>query len=1077
MKSQSKGQLYFYLHNQILIIIYAVLLVTTLINEAIGQKATIEEGVQSIPTYPYFDPNPIPSLGINHKVSAYYPYFIFDGYSDKKNDQDWKVVTLENDYIKVTVLPEVGGKVMGAIEKSTGKEFIYINHVMKFRAIGIRGPWTSGGIEHNFGLDLGHAPWTASKVDYLMKENADESVSCIVGGLDLASRTQWRVDIRLPKDKAYFETRSIWYNPTPLHDSYLSWEIAAYKGTDDLQFYFPGTYYIGHDGDVHKWPINAEGRNLSLYKENNFGTSKSYHTAGVFPNWFGGYFHNSNFGSGHWSSYDDAPGKKLWIWSLARDGAIWEDLLTDGDGQYIEAQSGVKLNQAHPWGGFNTPYNQLFMRPYYTETKSDFWFPVKETGGMVTANPNGTLNLASTENELKISFCSNVDIYDSIIVKSGEKTILSELLVLKPMQVYQKTVSLRGGDDEVIRVDIGQNLLNYTSDIEEIKIDRPTETPVDQDFNSAEHLFRQAEDMYSMRDYQSAIKTYEACLAKEPTHSRALTKLAEIYYRQAQYEKGLAYARKVLENNTYDPGANFIFGVMHKAMGNMTMAKEAFSVSVRSMEYRSASYVQISGLHLQTGNYAKASEYARKALDYNKYNVAAYEFLSTSYRKQNEVKKAEETLELLLEIDPLNHYAHFEQYLLNPSNELLSIFTSAIRNELPHESYLELALIFANQNLTEEAIIVLEQAPDYPIVKYWLAYLTRKTDRIKSEQYLAHAIKISPKMVFPFRLETIPVLRWAIEQNPSWKTKYYLGLVYWKALQINDAINLFEQCGNSPNYAIFYVSRGLLLQNDKHLSAGKDFEKAKKLNEGEWRTWYYLNKYFERTRDIKRQIEVSKRMFALFPDNPIVGIANAQALLNANNIKECLKVLKEVNVLPAEFANSGHGIFEKANISKALSFIELKKFKKAIEYLKNSKKYPENLGSGAPYEPDHRLQDIILAYCENQLENKNMADKHYQQIIDYSEKHLMDKNNSANAYISLLVLKSLGKIEEANSKIKNWKLGADTSAPDVQWMLAKFNNDEEKVKNLESEIVANLLENSKFTLFLRAIHIIETNVD
>ena len=181
-----------------------------------------------------------------------------------------KLITLENDFINVTILPEVGGKVWGAIEKSTGREFIYLNHVLKFRAIGIRGPWTSGGIEHNFGLDLGHAPWTSSPVDYILKENPDGSVSCIVGGLDLASRTQWRVNIKLAKDKAYFETRSMWYNPTPLHDAYLSWENAGFKATDDLQFYFPGNYYIGHDGAVNPWPIDNEGRNLSVYKENNF---------------------------------------------------------------------------------------------------------------------------------------------------------------------------------------------------------------------------------------------------------------------------------------------------------------------------------------------------------------------------------------------------------------------------------------------------------------------------------------------------------------------------------------------------------------------------------------------------------------------------------------------------------------------------------------------------------------------------------------------------------------------------------------------------------------------------------------
>ena len=171
-------------------------------------------------------------------------------------------------------------------------------------------------------------------------------MSCIVGGLDLASRSEWRVKINLPKDKAYFETEALWFNPLPLHQAYLSWENAAFKATDDLQFYFPGNYHIGHDGFASPWPINDKGRDLSVYKNNNFGGSKSYHVVGDYRNWFGGYWKNSSFGFGHWSSYDEVPGKKLWIWSLSRDGAIWEDLLTDKDGQYIEAQSGVKLNQA-----------------------------------------------------------------------------------------------------------------------------------------------------------------------------------------------------------------------------------------------------------------------------------------------------------------------------------------------------------------------------------------------------------------------------------------------------------------------------------------------------------------------------------------------------------------------------------------------------------------------------------------------------------------------------------------------------------------------------------------------------------
>ncbi len=166
-----------------------------------AQEARIYEKSQQIKTYSFWDPDPVPILKNNKTI---YPYFRFDGYSTQAETKPWNVVYLENPYIKVAVLPEVGGKVYGAIEKSTGYDFIYQNSVLKFRDIGLRGPWTSGGIEFNFGVQ-GHAPTTASPVDYLLKENKDGSVSCFVGALDLASRTQWSVEIRLSKDAASFQ--------------------------------------------------------------------------------------------------------------------------------------------------------------------------------------------------------------------------------------------------------------------------------------------------------------------------------------------------------------------------------------------------------------------------------------------------------------------------------------------------------------------------------------------------------------------------------------------------------------------------------------------------------------------------------------------------------------------------------------------------------------------------------------------------------------------------------------------------------------------------------------------------------
>ena len=1059
--------------------LFFIIISSFAMTEIFGQKAQIKEEVKTIKTYPYSDPNPIPTLGINSKVAAYYPYYIFDGFSDQGIDKGWKVVTLENDFIEVTVLPEVGGKVMGAIEKSTGKEFIYLNHVLKFRSIGVRGPWTSGGIEHNFGLDLGHAPWTAAEVDYVLKENEDGSVSCVVGGLDLASRSQWRVEIRLPKDKAYFETNAMWYNPTPLHDAYLSWEVAAYKGTDDLQFYFPGTYHISHGGDVSPWNIDEEGRDISLYRENNFGGNKSYHVAGMYPNWFGGYFHDEKFGSGHWSPYDDAPGKKLWIWSLAGSGAIWEDLLTDEDGQYIEAQSGVKFNQASPDGGFTTPYDQLFMRPFYTETKSDYWFPVKSTGGMVDASPNGTLNLVTSGDSLHISFCANVTIEDTLEVRSDSELIISEFIELNPMGLYNKSILLPQADQKIITIDIGKHLVNYTTDASANAIDRPTETPKDQDFNSAEHLYRKAEDMYSMRSYAEALEAYMACLEKEPQHSRALSKVAELYYRKGQYEEGLSYAYRALENNTYDPGANFISGVIHKAMGNRVLAKEAFSVSVRSMEYRSASYAEIAGLYLHDQNYKRAKKYALNALDYNRYNITAHELLITILRKLNEEDKAQKRVEVLLEIDPLNHYAHFEEYLLDPLAEKLSAFNAGIRNELPFETYLELALAYVDRGLNDEAIKILEQSPAYPTVKYWLAYLNRKISPSESKEYLKEAVEMSPHLVFPFRLETIPVFQWAQQEIDSWKTSYYLGLIYWKIRQEEMAKVEFKKCGNQPDYGIFYTSRGILFE--KGNSIEDDFKRAVKLSEDEWRTWYYLSSHYEKTNAFDQQLDVSGQMYARFQDNPVVGIAHAKSLLNSRQFHECLKVLAEVNVLPAEFANSGHSIYERACISVALDLIEKKKYRKALDYIKKSREWPENLGSGRPYEPDNRLQDFIQMHCEAKLGNDKLADKYHQEIIEYSRAHWNAGRNMINTYLSVLAFQRAEKTEELALAMKNWEeklnyqrdwsLSNGADSKEVQWVLAKYEGDEGSAKRLEEGITEND-PGSYFAIVLRSVSLL-----
>jgi tetratricopeptide (TPR) repeat protein len=589
--------------------------------------------------------------------------------------------------------------------------------------------------------------------------------------------------------------------------------------------------------------------------------------------------------------------------------------------------------------------------------------------------------------------------------------------------------------------------------------------------------------MNAMREYNQALEHYLECLMKESTHSRALYRIAELYYRRAEYSEGLRFAKMILENDTYDGAGNFICGMILRRLGRLNQAEETFSVAARTMEYRSAAYLEIAGLKIQKEDFPGAVNYAKKALDFNRYNIAAYELLATSYRKLNNFHESEHTLDVLLEIDPLNHYARFEQYLLNPEDANLTSFKSLIRNELAHETYLELAVEYVNQGLEGEAIKVLEQSPRYPIVYYWLAYLYRNTSEEKSNLYLNKAEEMSPFLVFPHRLETIPILTWAVEKDKSWKSKYYLGLIYWHILQGEKAAELFEQCGDIPDYAPFYIARGSLFLDiqSEYCHPCNDFSAAVKIDPEEWRTWHYLVNFLQANGAFQNEVENSEKAYDKFPGNPVIGTDHAKALLNSGRYKECLRVLEKVKILPQEGAHEGHDIFELANLSLAVEMAERGKYREALKYVGNSGNWPENLGAGKPYEPDTRFQDYISAYCYEKLDKQNLADDCYNKIMTFSLNEGGQYGEPVNLFIANHILTDHGKKEEADmamlkwkteqDSLCNWQISSGSSSPKAQWLISSYFGEDARASELEKEIVSVPAEN-RFRLFLRAYNLI-----
>lgn len=987
-------------------------------------QATITETSKIFKTYPYSDPDPVA------KITKYYPYFRFDGFTNNSVEKEWKIVTLENDYIKVFVAPEMGGKVLGAIEKSTGEEFIYYNKVVKFRDISMRGAWTSGGIEFNFG-SIGHAPTTASPVNYILRNNDDGSVSCIVGAPDITAHTEWRIEIRLPANASYFETKALWYNPSELKTSLYNWMTASVDASYDLEYFFPGHTEIGHGGEEGTWPVNKDGSKISLYKNNTFGGPKSYHVLGEYAEDFLCYFHNKEFGLGHWSPYDEKPGQKIWLWALSREGEIWADLLTDpGNIQYTEIQTGLLFNQAGTNSTFS-PFKHLFFHEGSEYKFTELWFPVKGIGGMVKSNEIGSLNLVRNNGLATIGFCANQEIKGEWIVKADGKEIVRKSVNLNPTGFFNETVEI--GSAENVEVIIGNDFKYNTKETDERKLSKPVNINEGYNWDSVDGQFTEGTELEKQRLYEEAQEKYEQVLKTDAFNTEALTRMAGLFYRSMEYKKAGEYAMKALANDTYHPEANYIFGLVSKKLGKKYDALDAFSMAARSVSYKSVANTQIAAIWFLEGEMQKCLKYAEHALDYNRYNINALKLKALVFEKTGEIQNRNAVLDEILNIDPLNAFARFEKN---------DDFNTVLNYEMPDQICLELAVWYYNLGLNDKAVEVLEKTSATPIINYWLAFI------LKDRQLIDQAISGSPYLIFPSRPETAEVLNWALTQSSSWKTKYYLGLIYWSKGRIKEAQQFFNKCENQPDYFAFYLTRFELLNGEADYNGETDLKKAWSLNQNDWRCYKALSDYYGTEQNFGSANEWAEKGFAKFPGNYILAYQFAKNLLIAGKYEESLNILTKTTILPNEGARSGRVTYRQDCVMDAVAKMRNNKNKSALARINQARKWPENLGVGKPYDTDERIEDYLESLFWKKTGNPAKAKELEDKIVDFT---LNSSRFSSSVYLGAILLKKTGKQEEAKKLLTNWAEKQPKNGV-AGWCLAKFNGENEKAENILNEI-------------------------
>ncbi|MET2983782.1 DUF5107 domain-containing protein [Aureibaculum conchae] len=974
-------------------LILAVLFSSILLGQ---KKSTFKETTKNYITYPFSDPNPIPE---NAKI---YPYFRFDGFSLKGKEQNWKVVELENDYIKVQIMPEIGGKIWTAFDKKTGKDFLYNNGVVKFRDIAMRGPWVSGGIEMNYGI-IGHTPNSATPVDYLVKNNDDGSVSCFTSTLDLLTRTRWVVETKLEKDKAYFTTTSYWFNATGIEQPYYTWMNAGIPVGEELQFLYPGNFSVGHGGDIKNWPIDDKGRNLSFYEENNFGPSKSYHIIGSHSNYFGALWKKEDYGMIHFANRDDKLGKKIFLWAQSDAGKVWEELLTDKSGQYVEIQSGRLFNQNVIQSSF-TPFKQIGFMPYNGDQWTEYWYPFNGLDGFSHANKTGAFNIKSDlTGVLSVKISPTQPINDSIKVFNADREKIGSVLInANPLQMVDVNVKLPKGEKPVSMVLNGE-LIDFVENESDKNLSRPMHIPESFDSESTYGLYLQGRDLYRFRKYKLAEEKIKASLSKDNLFLPSLVEMMKLKIFRMDYDSAFYYGKKALSIDTYNGEANYYYGLAAAKLSKNNDALDGFEVAALTPNYRIAAYTALAHNYLAKQNYIKAEEYAMLSVKNNPNNIDAWQVLQVLARLKGndlQIKTARNQIEKL---NPINHFIRFEDFYKSPTENNKEKFQALIQNELPIESYLELAIWYANSNRFDESIKVLELSPKNTEVLFWLAWLNKQTNNSKSKLYLDRAEKSDLSFVFPFREETAEILEWVTAQKESWKANYLLALIHGFRGNKEKALDMLTKHSKPNDFAPYYFLKAKLDVKSSVESKLRLIEKASQIEPKQWRYNKALSNLYIQLRQYKNALKTLQKQYKSDNTNYIIGLDLAKTYMLNNQYKKAEKILSDITVLPFEGATDSYRYYRQTKLMLAHNLMEKKKFKQALTKINEAEIRPRNLGIGKPFE------ELINNDIENRLRAavyKKMGDESsYQKHLD-SIKNKTDNNKTLLEMINAISFKS-----------------------------------------------------------------------
>lgn len=841
-----------------------------------GQVEIVEEYI-NIPTYAPGEPSPMPRFyeGTTHQgvQRRIYPYPMNDMLSDTRQERDYHIIRVENEFIDLGIMPGLGGRIYYAVDKTNDYNWFYRNHVIKPSLIGMLGFWISGA--NAWGFPHHHGPNTVKPMDYSIEKHPDGSRTVWIANVDKRHRMRILVGYTVYPNSSVVEMTIKPSNRTALVNSFLFWANPSVHVDTTYQVIFPPSvqYVTQHaKREMTTWPI-ADGRynnfdytgvDISMWM--NIGVPSSFFSWDPKEDYFGGYNHGKQAGTAWVGNHHIMPGMKFWAWGNNPGGDRANSRLTDDDGHYIELMAGMYTD--------NQP-DYSWIQPYEAKSGKMIWFPIRELGGLKYACREGALNYTFPEGgtiRLGVNTTSPHQQARLLLLADG-KLLFEKRIDISPSDPFTADIPV---DPEVLEDELEFTL--ETGDGEQLLYYRPAEhhapdepKPPALEPPAGPEEMETIEELYLTglrldQFYNASLDPmpyYEEALRRDPGDYRVNTQLGILAIKDLDWEKAAKRLQVAVERITSnytrprDGEAIYYLGIAQRALGDIDQAYKNLYKATWSSAWHSAAYYNLAEIDCGQGKYHRALEHIDRALITNALHEKALNLKVILLRKTGKLKEAEEVAESILGKDPLNHGALHELYLIRlqrgdseKAGSALGRQTLIMRDEV--QSYLELATDYSNCGSFQEAEELLfrleERGESFPMLYYFMGYFQAQLgDPGKAREYYMEASIKPHTYCFPFRSESLTVLEHAMELNPEdAMAPYYLGNLLYEH-QPGRAIELWERSRElDPSFYIVHRNLGWAYREIRrdNQKAMLSLEEAVKHNPGDPRLLFELDNIY-----------------------------------------------------------------------------------------------------------------------------------------------------------------------------------------------------------------------------------------